>query len=57
VKTYDPMVNGSFPDFSSSDNADGPSAKYLRNATSTFMDLQFGGGSLMSVQAILGMVR
>jgi hypothetical protein len=31
-------------------------AKYLRNATSVITDLQFGSPSLMSVQAILGMV-
>lgn len=33
------------------------SIRYLRNATSVFIDLQFGTASLMSVQAMIAMVR
>ena len=35
------------------ENPEEPSFKYLRNATSTMIDLQFGGTSLSSVQAIM----
>ena len=33
------------------------SIRYLRNATSKFIDLQFGTPSLMSVQAMIAIVR
>ena len=57
-RTSNPMTNDSFPSFTyAADQANDSSTKYLRNATSTLIDLQFGAGSLMSVQAILGMVR
>ena len=33
------------------------SVKYLGNATSVFIDLQFGSPSLLAVQALIAMVR
>ncbi|KAI9742588.1 MAG: hypothetical protein M1818_003729 [Claussenomyces sp. TS43310] len=55
IRIQYPLTDPSHSVPSMLDFAEGSSARYLRNATSSIIDIQFGMASLMSVQAVIAM--
>jgi hypothetical protein len=51
-----PLSDPARPVITLLESSEEPAAGYLRNATSTILDLQFGDASLLSVQAVVLMV-
>lgn len=56
LDTEHPLANPNHIMRRALDLSQGPSAKWLRNATSVFLDIQFGPATLLSVQALVIMV-